>query len=70
MILPATKPLATMNTDFATLMSQLFHTGQFGHINIVNFLISTVMVWIMVHFLYYGKSRRRDYDAAGISEAE
>ena len=23
-----------MNTDFATLMSQLFHTGQFGHINI------------------------------------
>ena len=50
-----------MNTDFATLMSQLFHTGQFGHINIVNFLISTVMVWVMVHFLYYGKSRRRDF---------
>ncbi len=50
-----------MNTDFPTLMSQLFHTGEFGHINLVNFLISTVMVWIMVHFLYYGRSKRRDF---------
>ena len=50
-----------MNTDFPTLMSQLFHTGEFGHINVINFLISTVMVWIMVHFLYYGKSKRRDF---------
>ncbi len=50
-----------MYTDFATLMSQLFHTGEFGHINVINFLISTVMVWIMVHFLYYSKSKRRDF---------
>lgn len=50
-----------MFTDFATLMSQLFHTGEFGHINVINFLISTVMVWIMVHFLYYSKSKRRDF---------
>ena len=50
-----------MYTDFPTLMSQLFHTGEFGHINLVNFLISTVMVWIMVHFLYYGRSKRRDF---------
>lgn len=50
-----------MNTDFPTLMSQLFHTGEFGHINVINFLISTVMVWIMVHFLYYSKSKRRDF---------
>lgn len=50
-----------MFTDFASLMSQLFHTGEFGHINVINFLISTVMVWIMVHFLYYSKSKRRDF---------
>ena len=50
-----------MNTDFATLMSQLFHTGQFGHINLVNFLISTLMVWVMVHFLYYRRCKRRDF---------
>jgi hypothetical protein len=50
-----------MNTDFATFMSQLFHTGQFGHINLTNFLISTLMVWIMVHFLYYRRSKRRDF---------
>lgn len=50
-----------MYTDFVTLMSQLFHTGEFGHINVINFLISTVMVWIMVHFLYYSKSKRRDF---------
>lgn len=50
-----------MYTDFASLMSQLFHTGEFGHINVINFLISTVMVWIMVHFLYYSKSKRRDF---------
>ena len=50
-----------MNIDFATLMSQLFHTGQFGHINLTNFLISTLMVWIMVHFLYYRRSKRRDF---------
>ena len=50
-----------MDTDFATLFGQLFQTGMFGHINIVNFLISTVMVWVMVHFLYYGRSKRRDF---------
>lgn len=42
-------------------MSQLLHTGQFGHINLTNFLISTLMVWIMVHFLYYRRSKRRDF---------
>jgi len=50
-----------MEPDLSTLFSQLFHTGQFGHINLLNFLISTVMVWIMVHFLYYRKSKRRDF---------
>ena len=50
-----------MNTNFAALMSQLFLTGQFGHINLINFAISTLMVWIMVHFLYYRRSKRRDF---------
>lgn len=50
-----------MNTDFPSLMSQLAQTGMFGHINLVNFLISTVMVWIMVHLLYYRKCRRREF---------
>ena len=50
-----------MNTELGTLFNQLFQTGQFGHINLVNFVISTLMVWIMVHFLYYGKSKRRDF---------
>ncbi|MBR5728340.1 MAG: DUF4956 domain-containing protein [Muribaculaceae bacterium] len=50
-----------MNTDFSTLMSQLFHTGQFGHINLTNFLISTLTVWILVHFLYYRHSKRREF---------
>ena len=50
-----------MNTDFSTLMSQLFHTGQFGHINLTNFFISTLMVWILVHFLYYRHSKRREF---------
>lgn len=42
-------------------MSQLFQTGQFGHINLTNFFISTLMVWILVHFLYYRHSKRREF---------
>ena len=50
-----------MNPDYANYFGQLFSTGMFGHINVLNFVISTVMVWIMVHFLYYGRSKRRDF---------
>ena len=50
-----------MNPAYANYFGQLFSTGMFGHINVLNFVISTVMVWIMVHFLYYGRSKRRDF---------
>ncbi|MBR1883009.1 MAG: DUF4956 domain-containing protein [Muribaculaceae bacterium] len=50
-----------MNTDFSSLLAQLFSSGQFGHISVANFLLNTVVVWIMVHFLYFRKSQRRDF---------
>lgn len=42
-------------------LEQLFTTGSLGHLSIVNFLINTLVVWLMVHFLYYRNSRRRDF---------
>ena len=42
-------------------LEQLFTTGSIGHLSIVNFLINTIVVWLMVHFLYYRNSRRRDF---------
>ncbi len=48
-------------TDLSTLFQQLFTTGSFGHMNVVNFLINFFFVWVMVHFLYYKKSHRRSF---------
>ena len=45
----------------SSLLTQLFYTGQFGHISLLNFLVNTLMVWLMVHFLYYRKSQRREF---------
>ncbi|MBO7610311.1 MAG: DUF4956 domain-containing protein [Muribaculaceae bacterium] len=50
-----------MDYDFFSMCTQLFTTGTFGHLSVVNFLINTLVVWIMVHFLYYRKSKRRDF---------
>ena len=50
-----------MNTDFLTLLHELFTTGQFGSISLSNFLINIIFIWLMVHFLYYRKSHRRDF---------
>lgn len=47
--------------DLSTMLSDLFSTGQFGHIDVVNFLLNTVFVWIIVHFLYYRKSKHRSF---------
>ncbi|MBQ7690176.1 MAG: DUF4956 domain-containing protein [Muribaculaceae bacterium] len=47
--------------DFFTMCHQLFTTGEFGSLSLVNFLINTFVVWVMVHFLYFRKSRRRDF---------
>ena len=47
--------------QFFTMCQQLFTTGDFGSLSVVNFLINTLVVWVMVHFLYYRKSRRRDF---------
>ncbi len=50
-----------MNTDFFSLLKQLFTTGQFGHIDVANFFINILFVWIIVHFLYFRKARRRSF---------
>ena len=50
-----------MNTDFTTLLEQLFTTGRFGHIDVLNFLLNTLFVWIIVHFLYYRTSKLRSF---------
>ena len=50
-----------MNNDLSSMCQQLFTTGTFGHLSIGNFLINVIVVWIMVHFLYYRKSKRRDF---------
>lgn len=44
-----------------SMLESLFTSGQFGHINVVNFLLNTLFVWIIVHFLYYKKSRHRSF---------
>ena len=43
------------------MFKQLFETGQFGHIDVVNFLLNMFFVWIIVHFLYYKKSKHRSF---------
>ena len=47
--------------DFSSMCLQLLQTGQFGHFSVANFLINILVVWVMVHFLYYRKSKRRDF---------
>lgn len=44
-----------------SLIEQLFTTGNFGHIAVTNFLLNIVFVWIIVHFLYYKKSKHRNF---------
>lgn len=44
-----------------SLIEQLFTTGNFGHIAVVNFLLNTAFVWAIVHFLYYKKSQHRNF---------
>lgn len=48
-------------TDILSLFEQLFTTGSFGHIDVVDFFINILFVWFIVHFLYYRKSRRRSF---------
>lgn len=43
------------------MFSQLIRTGQFGHLVFSSFIVNTIVVWFMVHFLYYRKSQRRDF---------
>ena len=50
-----------MNTDFFTLLAQFFTTGNFGRITLSTFLINVVFVWIIIHFLYFRRSHRRDF---------
>ena len=50
-----------MNPDISTTFSNLLTTGSVGHIMLWNFLLNTFVVWLMVHFLYYSKSKRRDF---------
>lgn len=47
--------------NISFLLQQLFTTGKFGHLMLGDFLMNTLVVWFMVHFLYYRKSRRRDF---------
>ncbi len=47
--------------DLSSLFHQLFTTGSFGHIDVIDFLINTFFVWIIVHFLYYKKSHQRSF---------
>ena len=43
------------------MFSDMFATGQFGHINVITFLLNTFFVWLIVHFLYYRKSKHRSF---------
>lgn len=47
--------------NISFLFQQLFTTGKFGHLMLGDFLVNTFVVWFMVHFLYYRKSKRRDF---------
>lgn len=44
-----------------SLIEQLFTTGNFGHIDVINFLLNTFFAWFIVHFLYYKKSKHRNF---------
>lgn len=44
-----------------SLIEQLFTTGNFGHIDVINFLLNTFFAWLIVHFLYYKKSKHRNF---------
>lgn len=50
-----------MNLEFSTMLKQLFATGQFGHIDVANFLLNTFIVWLIVHLFYFKKSRHRSF---------
>ena len=50
-----------MDSNVYAMWQQLITTGEFGHLPVANFLINTLVVWIMVHFLYFRKSQRRDF---------
>ncbi|MBR1803913.1 MAG: DUF4956 domain-containing protein [Muribaculaceae bacterium] len=43
------------------MCKQLFTTGYFGHLSVGTLILNLFVVWIMVHFLYFRKSRRRDF---------
>ena len=43
------------------IIQQLFSAETFEKMGIFNFLINMFVVWLMVHFLYYRNSRRRDF---------
>lgn len=50
-----------MTSNISTLLQQLFTTGQFGHIDVVNFLLNTFIVWVIVHFFYYKRTHHRSF---------
>lgn len=50
-----------MNNDLLAMCEQLFTTGYFGHLAVNSLLLNLFVVWVMVHFLYYRKSHRRDF---------
>jgi hypothetical protein len=50
-----------MDNEFFLMCQQLFTTGTFGHLSVANFMLNILVVWVMVHFLYYRKSKRRDF---------
>ena len=50
-----------MNTDFLALLTQFFTTGDFGHISLATFLLNMLFVCIIIHFLYFRRSHRRDF---------
>lgn len=43
------------------MLKDLFLTGQFGNINVLNFFMNLVFVWIIVHFLYFKKAKHRSF---------
>ena len=45
----------------SNIIQQLFSAETFEKMGIFNFLINMFVVWLMVHFLYYRNSRRRDF---------
>ncbi|MBQ0115811.1 MAG: DUF4956 domain-containing protein [Bacteroidales bacterium] len=45
-------------TDF---IEDLIEHGHFGHISLISFLINTLFVWVMVHFLYNKKVKKYNF---------